>query len=154
MTAKEMAFLGEPELFPSTNRSRLNKSLANKTIKTLTELNFLIDKLPPFYKSKILSDGNYDKFLTRVLSLYSKDLSNLDKKGKDMTIDIAARLLMDSVTVLLTVMPEDFKIPLKDSASPFMDLLQAIINFGRKNSLKGIPEIEIPDLFKAEGRQY
>ena len=150
MKAKDMAILKQPKKFSHVNKARHNKMLTDRAELVFSELAFLLEYLPLSYKFKIYHSNNFKKFFETIVDLKSVNLSNLDAKTKDRVINFAVQLLIYSMTVLKTTMPGEFKIPLKDSAKPFINLLRAIYDYGRKNSLKDIPPINIPNLLSTK----
>ena len=134
----------------TTKDTRLNKELEKKAVQAFDELNFLLNRLPQYYRFKILSSDKCKKLFETVLDINDVDLSTLNYKTKVLIINVAVQLLADSITVLKTTMPSQFKRSLKNSAMPFLDLLTAITSYGQTNSLKNIPAVKIPDLFRSD----
>ena len=151
---KDRAILDNQADFPQINEPRLNKELEKKAVQAFDELDFLLSHLPKSYRFKILSNEKSKKFFKNVLDINSIDLTNLDDKNRGLIMHVAAQLFYDSITVLITVMPLQFKGLLKDSLWSFAKLLIAIRNYDQANSLKRIPEIKVPDLLFANEPEY
>lgn len=141
---KEMAILKSKKQFPNTNESRHNRNLSDKAEKAFSELAFLFKYLPPSYKNKILSSENFNEFIGTLLYLDTIN-ENLDDKTKNIVVRVASQLFVNSLAVIKDSMPREFHKPLVYSATPFVDLLKAVLGYGKRNSLKDIPEIHIPN---------
>lgn len=150
MNPKEMAILDKPKKFEQVNKPRLNKKLADSTIEVLGEISFLLDHLPLSYRYRILDSKNCNEFFKTIMDINSVNLSNLNEDARNLVIQLVNQLLIYSITVLKTTMPQEFKRSLTDAVMPFIDLLTAISNYGNRNSLKDIPQLYIPNLLFTE----
>ena len=149
---KDMAVLSNPKKFDHVNHARHNQIIAENVARAIKELTFLLDKLPPHYWAKIHASGNGKQFRNAFFNSKSLQLLANDDKTSDFAIYLACQLLIESITVLKAQMPKQFRKTLRDAVLPFVNLLSAISDYGRKHSLKDIPYIQISNLFSIDDK--
>lgn len=146
LTAKEMAILSKPDLFPNTNHPRRNLLLVEKADSIMAELALLLENFPDYYRYKMLTGKNFTMFFSHMLNLDPIAPPILDKKSEELVIDHAVQLFDYSLSAILFSMPAEFRNSLIAAAQPFVSLLNGIAQYNKRNNLAKTPEIHIPDI--------
>lgn len=144
---KDLGVINNPALFPKDKKKdrRYNRAVlhARQEFKLLL---FFLNNLSPSYRSKILLSEEFNGILRILYDLQGIGKQDQTDKEKELAIQTALQFLIYSVTVLIKSMPPEFRKTLQDSAKPFVNVVEAISEYGRRNNSKDIPRITISDI--------
>lgn len=143
----DLGFISEKKLYedePKPDR-RYNRAV-NHTNQELKLITFFMSNLKPFYRHKIKSSDEFKNFMSNILDIKSAGKSDMTEIEKEQSLAIASQMIVFSLEVIIKSMPSEFRVILVDTAKPFTNLLTSLSEYARKNHIKEIPQIIIPDI--------
>jgi len=151
---RDLGVISNPDLFPKDKKKdrRYNRAVLHAK-QELSLLHFFLDNMRPYYRNQIMQSDEFQGVIRKILDVQGYVSSDQTDLEKQQSIAIALQMLSYSLTTLTKSMPEEFRKTLQDSAKPFVNMIEAISEYGRKNNQKDIPRINIVDIFYDTSKQ-
>lgn len=140
VSKQDLAIINKSELFPHSKVDRSYNNGVTHAKNDLKLLQFFLIHLKPKYRFQIIQSDEFQNVIQSVLDVSENRFHNLSKEEKDYALTFSIQLLTYSLNVIVKTLPRPFVKPLKESAMPLNNLLEAIYNFSRENNIKDIPQ--------------
>ena len=111
----------------------------------LKMLGFFLRYLKPHYRLKILNSQEFNNIMQDVLAVSVTGWHDYTIEERNKALHYAIQMNEFARHVIKSQMPEEFHKILVESAKPYVKLVSAISEYGRKNNRKDIPQIESMD---------
>jgi len=143
VSERDLAIIKNPDFFPENlKKDRAYNNGVDHAKKDLKMLTYFLRYLQPRYRMKILLSQEFNNVLEDVLAVSRTTWHHYTIEERDKALLFALQMMEFSRHVIQSQMPKEFQGILAESSRPFVQLVKAISDFGRKDNIKDIPRLE------------
>lgn len=140
VSKQDLAIINKSELFPHSKVDRSYNNGVTHAKNDLKLLQFFLTHLKPKYRFQIIQSDEFQNVIQSVLDVSESRFHNLSKEEKEYALTFSIQLSTYLLIAIVKTLPKPFVKPIKESAMPLNNLLEAIYNFSRENNIKNIPQ--------------
>ena len=142
----DLAVIQKPSNFPeSVKKDRRYNNGVDHAKQDLRQLEFFLRFLKPHYRLKILNSSEFNNIMQNVLAVSRTAWHDYTIEERNKALHFAIQMNEFARHVIKSQMPKEFHEILIESAKPYVKLVSAISEYGRKTNRKDIPQIESMD---------
>ena len=139
----DLAIIQNPDFFPENlKKDRAYNNGVEHAKQDLKMLTYFLRYLQPRYRMKILLSQEFNNVLQDILAVSRTTWHKYTIEERNKALLLAFQLIEFSRHVIQDQMPKEFHEVLVESSKPFVQLVKAISDYGRKDNLKDIPRLE------------
>ena len=143
VSARDLEIIKNPDFYPeNTKKDRAYNNGVDHAKKDLRTIDYILRYLQPHYRMKILLSNELKNVMEEILSVSRTTSHDYTKKERDKALLFAVQMMEFSRHVIRSQMPKEFQGILAESSKPFVQLVKAISEFGRRDNIKDIPRLE------------
>jgi len=143
----DLEIIKNPDFFPENKKKdRAYNNGVEHAKKDLKMLGYFLRYLQPRYRMKILLSEEFNNVLKDILTSSQTTWHEYTIEERNKALLFALQMLEFSRHVIQSQMPKEFQVVLSESSKPFVHLLMAISDYGRKDNRKDIPRLESFDI--------